>query len=253
MSINTAEMSIKELTDHYNGLEGAKPVKKFRDKKTAIKRIQSLSVNNNSKLTREQWLTKGMTLLNKEFFVPLGLKVPEKLTISVGFSKGNGDGIGLCVDPAATADNTTHMFVCPSQGDDVEVLQIVLHEMIHATVGCDKGHGAEFKKVALEFGMAGRMTSTYAEVDGELYQRLEQVGQVLGKYPHSPLDLSAKKKKKPKQVSPWVGFTSKNNPKYKVDANIDKVLEFGRPRDFQGDVMTATKPEVEGLLAEAGV
>lgn len=34
--------SLAELTTHYNGLPGAKPVKKFRDKPTALKRIYAM-------------------------------------------------------------------------------------------------------------------------------------------------------------------------------------------------------------------
>jgi chloramphenicol O-acetyltransferase len=40
---NLAEKSLSELTAYYNELPSVKPVKKFRDKPTALKRIQEMS------------------------------------------------------------------------------------------------------------------------------------------------------------------------------------------------------------------
>ena len=240
--------TLKELTDFYNGLPNVTPVKKFRDKQAAIKRIKEAQ----SSITREEWLRKGVSLLQKEFFAPQNYTLPKKLEVTCGFAKGGADTIGQCWDASATEDGTTHMFVCPTQNDPVAVLQIVLHEMIHASIGIDKKHGKEFRKLALEFGMAGKMRATYAEEGSELYSRLSNIAQELGNYPHSKINL--KKKQKTPSETKWVNLYSVNDPKWKIWANIERILEVGsRPKDWTGADMVATKSSVEEQLQEAGI
>jgi len=71
--------------------------------------------------------------------------------------------------------------------DSARIADILLHEMIH-TVTFGHGHKGEFRRIALDVGLEGRMTSTYA---GETLSAniIDKVVRVLGKYPHKKVHL----------------------------------------------------------------
>ncbi len=190
--------------------------------------------------TREGWLMAGIKLLDKKYFNANGYDLPKKLQASCGWPRGSKDAIGQCFAPANSADGTTQMFICPSSADAIPILATLLHEMIHAGVGCKVGHKGAFRKLAKEFGLAGRMTSTYAEEGSRLHQELLSIAGRLGSYPHAAM----KKQRKPAGLrNSWHRFYSTNERSYKV-AILPKILdEFGPPYDPWGDVMLpCTKP-----------
>jgi hypothetical protein len=208
--------------------------------------------------TREEWLEKAVKLLDKEFFSGRGYKLPEKMKVACGFAKGGGDVIGQCWCPTVTEDNVTHMFICPTQGEATRVLDILLHEMIHACLGVKAKHGPQFKKLATEFGLTGKMRATVVAEGSELQKKLITMSGVLGDYPHSAIVLKKKIKgggdgDGEKSERKWLTFVSKSEAKYNVGIHLTKVLEFGRPRDFNGEPMVAKKEEVESMLQESGV
>ncbi len=138
--------------------------------------------------TREAWLTAATHLLAAHF-LPLAdgkTKLPEKWACSCGFPYRSKEAIGQCFPPTLSADGTTHMFVCPTQAEPVRVLDILLHEMGHAAVGCDKGHKKEFKAFCEEVGLSGKATVTVAEPGTELHTKLTRIAAQLGPYPHAP-------------------------------------------------------------------
>lgn len=185
--------------------------------------------------TREGWLTDGMERLAKKFFKENGYELP-KMRVSCGFPRGHATAIGQCWDKTSSKDKTYEMFICPTQDDPVEVLQILLHEMIHAGVGLKCGHKGAFRKLAKEFGMAGKMTSTYAEKGSELFLSLSAVAEKLGPYPHAPMQ----KKVRATKPSKWVRYKSMNEDTYRVVINGERAEEYGAPRDPWGDEMELT-------------
>ena len=186
--------------------------------------------------TREGWLQECLLLLKKEFFDKNGYEFPEKWAIAPSFSKNSPKAIGQCWDPKVSADGETHqILICLTQGADlVHVAQIVLHEMIHASVGIKEGHKGMFRKLALEFGMAGKMTATYAEPGSELHEKLELIVEKLGAYPHVVMD---PKKKATKKTNGWVRYRSTTEETYTVQVSPKKVEEFGAPLDPWGEQM----------------
>ena len=77
--------------------------------------------------------------------------------------------------------------VSPVIDDPMRVAGIVTHEIIHAVVGLEDGHGKNFRKAALALGLEGKMTST---IEGEAFKRrLEPILGRLGPYPHAELIL----------------------------------------------------------------
>jgi len=72
------------------------------------------------------------------------------------------------------------------------VLGTLIHELVHAAVGLKAGHKAEFRAVAVELGLEGKMTAT--EVGAELKERLHALTEKIGYYPHAALDPTQTKK-----------------------------------------------------------
>ncbi len=188
--------------------------------------------------TRETWLKAAMAQLDKTFFKPGGHTLPDQLFVSIGWAKnpGKGDAIGQCFPPAwSQGEKAVNMFICPRLGDPIDVLATLLHQMVHASVGCEHGHKAPFKKVIREFGLAGKATATYAEPGSECHTRLTAVAEALGPYPHVPM--IARKKSKRGSMGGWVRLMSTNEETYKVLVGPKMLEEHGYPVDPWGDEM----------------
>lgn len=145
--------------------------------------------------TREQWLEKAMALIAKQLFKPCGLKVP-KVRVSIGFtgSRGGGKVIGSHWAPKASVDGVGQIYIVPTNDDSLKILEVLVHEMVHAAVGNEAGHGPVFRQAAESVGLKGPMRSTFA---GEaLVARLEKVVKALGDIPHRRLNPSLNPKKK---------------------------------------------------------
>ena len=183
---------------------------------------------------RETWLQEGIELLDKEFFSGRDNKLPNKIRVSCGFPKrATHKAIGQCWDNIVSEDETYEIFVSPTKAESVRVLDILLHELIHASVGTEHGHRGPFRTMAKGFGLAGKMTATYAEEGTELYEILSKISSRLGKYPHAPM------KELPSlgSTSLWVRYKSEKLEDFKVVANIRQVEKYGVPKDPTGENM----------------
>ena len=185
--------------------------------------------------TREGWLKAAIAELNEEFFASAGYKLPKKLQCSCGFPRGHARAIGQCWDPGVSADGTTHLFICPTQAEPMRVLDILLHELIHAAVGIKEGHKGKFKKVAREFGLEGKLTATTVTEGSELWKRLAKCNQRLGKYPHAAMQKRAPKKGT--GGSGWLRYMSPEEEKYRVVVSPKMIEEHGAPQDPWGNEM----------------
>lgn len=138
-------------------------------------------------MTREDWLVSAGTETAALLQRATGLTVPP-LYVSVGFprgSRGKRRAIGQCWDGTLSTDKRPHVFICPTQAEPLTVLGVLLHEQIHATVGCKAGHKGEFVKAARAVGLVKPWTATTAGED--LTARLNDAIARLGSYPHSAL------------------------------------------------------------------
>ena len=141
--------------------------------------------------TREEWLNAAAKAMKPWLLAhPAGRDYEDPL-ISVGFPKGSrgkstNNVIGQCWDKKTSEDKErAHIFVVPTLTDPIEVLAVLLHELVHASVGNEHGHRGPFKQLAVGLGLEGKMTAT---VPGEtLTIRLELLRRELGEYPHSGL------------------------------------------------------------------
>ena len=76
--------------------------------------------------------------------------------------------------------------------EGVEVTATLVHELVHTAVGIECKHREPFTTVAKAIGLEGKMTATVA---GEaLIERLKELIDELGEYPHARLVASNKPK-----------------------------------------------------------
>jgi hypothetical protein len=141
-------------------------------------------------MTRDQWLLEA-TILLRPRFSDLGRTIPPKLRLACGWPAKRAltrraRTIGECWPPSASADGSVEIFISPALGDPRQVLETLLHELVHAVVGTHCGHRGAFQEVARALGFLPPWRSTPASI--HLQQRLNVLLTELAPYPHAPLD-----------------------------------------------------------------
>jgi hypothetical protein len=147
--------------------------------------------------TREEWLAR-FTEASRPFFKKAGHPLPKKVRCSVGFpSKGiRAKSIGECWADTATKDGVCEIFIRPSlQDDGSRIADVLTHELCHAALGHEEGHGKTFKYLATSLGLTGKMTATTA--GPAWHEWADPIVKALGKFPGARLDgqLAGGKKK----------------------------------------------------------
>jgi hypothetical protein len=134
---------------------------------------------------REQWLNAAAALV-EPWFIAQGHKLP-KVRIGIGFtSKGaRSTRIGECWDHSCSADGVHEIFLVPTMSEPMDILQVLVHELIHAAVGLDAKHGPKFGKLARALHLEGKLTAT---THGEAFRAAARpVLEALGPMPHARL------------------------------------------------------------------
>ncbi len=148
-------------------------------------------------MNREEWLELAMREL-APLIAEHGRSVRDGLRASCGFpSRGATSArqrtIGQCWARQCSASGHGEIFISPVLSESLEVLGVLLHEMIHDVVGCEHGHKAPFRRLAVAVGLAGKMTAT--TIGEALARRLNAIASRLGEYPHGRLAVSGQLKK----------------------------------------------------------
>ena len=143
---------------------------------------------------REIWLQKAVELISP-IFKNKGYTIP-KVQVSCGFpSTGNkSKHVGQCWGKSSTSDGTNQLFITPILDEPVQVLDTLVHELVHAVDDCMHHHGPEFKKIATDVGLQGLMRE--ASAGPWLLEQLTAISRQLGKYPHSKINLAHSSSKK---------------------------------------------------------
>jgi len=187
-------------------------------------------------MNREAWLQQATQALQEDFTAQ-GSPIPPNVRVSCGFSGARGGNakkeiVGGCWSASKSADKHFEIFVSPTQSDSLEVLGILVHELVHATVGVKAGHKGPFKRLATALGLEGKMTST---TTGErLKERLNSIIEQIGAYPHASLDASLSKKQSTRMIKiecvdcSWTARTSR------------KMVDAGLPTCFCGGEIGVT-------------
>lgn len=147
-------------------------------------------------MNRETWLNKAKNIVSP-WFDEAGFPLPEHVRVSCGFpSNGKrSKAIGECWDKSVSGDDTFEIFINPNQDESMRVVDILIHELIHAAVGLEAGHKGPFKRLAHMLGLEGKMTATVA---GDiLKERIEkEIITAIGRYPHAILSAASNAPKK---------------------------------------------------------
>lgn len=154
--------------------------------------------------TREAWLREAVVVM-RSYFEGSGVAVTDRLEVMTSWPYGSKKRIGECFPGEHwNKDGVTYVTVSPVLGDDpVRVLDVLLHELVHA---CGiHGHGKEFRRVAEYVGLTGKMTATVPT--DALRERLTELSRVLGPYPHVTMVPQPKKLKVKSKVS-WRRYRS---------------------------------------------
>lgn len=142
-------------------------------------------------LERQQWLEAAVEAL-REKFADAGYTVPAKIRVAIGWPKraGSCGAIGECWSTAASSDLHAELFISPQLTNSLIITHVLAHEMDHATVGTDAGHGPEFRRCALAIGLVGPMRSTTA--GPEFAAWADTLFKRIGRYPAGYLTDSKK-------------------------------------------------------------
>lgn len=143
-------------------------------------------------LNRESWLLAAVSLIRPIFEAKRHL-IPEDVMVSCGFASTGtrSHHIGQCWSRNSSTNDKNQIFISPTLFEPVEVLDTLVHELVHAVDDCKHMHGKEFKKIALSLGMKGPMRS--AAAGEELKLRLKAMANQLGPYPHGGLKVTHRK------------------------------------------------------------
>ena len=140
-----------------------------------------------SEIIREQWLMQAVDHL-APLFEKAGYAVPI-VKVSIGFPSTGSKGrhLGQCWSTKWAVDGVNQIFIAPHLPTPLDVLDTLVHELVHAVDNCESGHGEKFKKIAIDVGLKGPMRSAGA---GEwLKQDLIKIAEKLGTLPHGRLSL----------------------------------------------------------------
>jgi len=107
--------------------------------------------------------------------------------------------------------------ICPRKPVRARVGDVLTHELCHAAVGLEAGHGPLFRRCALAVGLSGQMRATVASP--ALIELLTGFLQVTGPYPHAQLTAADRPTKKDgtrllKVVCPECGYTERVTRKW---------------------------------------
>lgn len=142
--------------------------------------------------TREAWLLAAVGEL-RGLFLSKGHVVPQSILVSCGFASTGkrSHHIGECWSTSASEVEINQIYISPTLGDPVAVLDTLVHELVHAVDDCKNKHGKPFRKIALSVGLQGSMRS--ASAGPTLKGQLAELAQKLGPYPHSMLKVQHRK------------------------------------------------------------
>ena len=173
------------------------------------------------RITREEWLERAVSAL-RPLFKRAGAPIPTKVRVACGFPSRNARAssrqtIGECHD--SDAGGVPQVFISPAVAEPVQVAAILVHELIHAAIGCEHGHGPVFRKLALKLGLEGKMTATVAGAD--FAADLKLLTGKLGKYPHAALNPGGGRKRPGSRLlkasCPGCGYTVRVTRKWLDD------------------------------------
>jgi hypothetical protein len=172
--------------------------------------------------TREAWLTAATDLLRPAFDT-LGKSLPLAIRVTCGFPlhARRSKAIGQCWASTASADKTIEIMISPVLANPLAVLEVLVHELCHATDGA-MNHGVAFQRVARDMRLipcgTGKQSWKSTKGDDVFAATYSLILDALGDYPHAALTPGAETKVQPtrmlKLCCPSCGYTVRTTAKW---------------------------------------
>lgn len=190
-------------------------------------------------MNRETWLEEMTNRFVIPHFSECGYPYLEfsttKIRFSVSFIEGTRSSkknktIGAHYSHHFSEGGEQHVLIHPSLDEGSRVVDVLIHELIHAQLPIDAGHGKEFREIALKVGLTGKMTATVATP--ELKKKIDGWVKKVGEYPHSKFDVSKTRKKQTTRMLKVSCFSDNDecgNGKYKARMSRSLIETFGCP------------------------
>lgn len=136
--------------------------------------------------TRESWLRAATSVL-REHFATCGYPLPDRMRFSIGFTSSGRKTkrVGELWHAVTSADETYELFIRADLDNPIDVLGVLVHELVHAVLPLDAGHGRLYKEAALKLGLVGQMRT--ARPGPLLQPTIAAVLDQLGPLPHARL------------------------------------------------------------------
>jgi hypothetical protein len=133
---------------------------------------------------RDLWLAEA-TALMREHFSRTGLRLPEKMFVSLGTTisttPSGRPATGECFPSHGSSIGGPRIVIDNKVNDASVVLAVLVHELIHAADDCASSHGPWFCSWAGALGLVGRPEATQA--GPRLQLTLRAMRTRLGTYP----------------------------------------------------------------------
>lgn len=138
--------------------------------------------------SREAWL-KSATDMLRPYFDECGFPIPDKMRFAIAFpSTGrHGKRVGELWHSSTSADESFELVIRADIAAPVDVLGVLAHELVHAVLPPDAGHGKLYRDAALKIGLEGKMR--HAMPGALLRDKLAAIADALGPLPHARLHL----------------------------------------------------------------
>jgi SprT-like family len=172
--------------------------------------------------TREEWLTQGVEEL-RPIFALHNKPLPQKIRVACGFplDAKRSKAIGQCWADTASADHTIEILISPTLDNPVEVFEVLVHELCHATAGA-MNHGVNFQKIAglMHLTPVGTGREQWKSTRGHVpffSNDYTAIIDSLEAYPHSALTFATKKTQGTrmfKALCPSCGYTVRLTQKW---------------------------------------
>ena len=162
--------------------------------------------------TREEWLLAAIDEV-RPVFAAVGHPLSDRIRVACGFpsTASRSGAVGQCFASAASADQHYEVMVSPVLDSPREVMQVLVHELVHTLPGC-MNHGITFQTAASSVLLApGTSKGWKATIHAPGFDAAYgSIISGLGTYPHAHLTLGQAKKQTTrllKAVCPHCGYT----------------------------------------------
>lgn len=143
-------------------------------------------------MNREAWLTALVGFLRAHFEMH-GYPLPPTIHVSVGWPasralRRTNRRVGECWGGVQSQDGGIHIFISPIHDNAYDVAATLIHELLHAAVGLQEGHGKKFREAARAIGVRSRRPTETA-IGPELTEMVVGLLKGLPPWPHEPIML----------------------------------------------------------------